>query len=136
MNSSTPDTVNVKDIEQGEFDRAIVDSKGRLVVVEFYTSTCPNCAAMVPVYEEVAGAMENDAVFYKVNANENQGLAMRFGIMGVPAFKFFCKGQEVAGIVGSTNVTALTNTVKDMVKHGSQCVSKSSIMRYEMDGYG
>ena len=126
----------VKDIDQTEFDKAIETSKNKLVVVEFYTKTCPNCAAMVPIYQEVAGGLQKDAEFYKIDANVNQELSMRFGIMGVPAFKFFCNGVEVAGIVGATNSTALANTVKDLVKHGTQCISKSTIIRYEMDGYG
>jgi len=133
---SPVENMPVRDIGQSEFDPEIEKSQNKLVVVEFYTTTCPNCAAMVPVFEEVASLMAKDAVFFTVNANENQELAMRFGVMGVPAFKFFCNGKEVAGTVGATNVTALSNTVKDLVKYGTQCISNSTILKYEMDGYG
>lgn len=133
---SPVENMPVRDIGQSEFDSVIEKSQNKLVVVEFYTETCPNCAAMVPVYEEVAKNMSRDADFFTVNASANQELALRFGVMGVPAFKFFCNGKEVAGTVGETNVTALTNTVKDLVKYGTQCISKSTILKYEMDGYG
>jgi len=126
----------VKDINQSEFDSKIEASKNKLVVVEFYTNTCPNCAAMIPVFKGVADELQKDAEFYTVDANANQELSVRFGIMGVPAFKFLCNGIEVAGTVGATNTTALANTVKDLVKHGTECISKSTIIRYEMDGYG
>ena len=126
----------VKELDQENFDAALETARGKLVVVEFYTRTCPICAGLVPVYEEVAGQLRQDARFYRVDATANQALSMRYGIMGVPAFKFFCKGREIAGTVGETNVTALANTVKDLIRRGSECVSNSTILRYEMDGYG
>ncbi len=126
----------VKELDSESFEKEITPSKAKLSVVEFYTRTCPVCASMVAVYDGVADSMQENADFYRVDAGSNQDLAMRFGIMGVPAFKFFCKGREIAGTVGETNITALSNTVKDLVKRGTECVSKSSILRYEMDGYG
>ncbi|MBU4071363.1 MAG: thioredoxin family protein [Candidatus Thermoplasmatota archaeon] len=124
---------NVKDVDQDNFEKVMNGSKGKLVVVEFYTQTCPNCKVMIPIYEQVAGEMSGKAIFTRVDSNRNMQLALRFGIMGVPAFKFFCHGKEVGGIVGTTNVTALANTVKDLIRHGAGC--KSTALIYEIDGY-
>jgi thioredoxin-like negative regulator of GroEL len=122
----------VSEIHQEMFEEFMKGSE-KLVIVEFYTQTCPNCQAMVPVYKEVARGMAGKAVFARVDSNRNMQLALRFGVMGVPAFKFFCHGKEIGGIVGVTNATALTNTVKDFIRHGSDCKSTSLI--YEIDGY-
>jgi thioredoxin-like negative regulator of GroEL len=123
----------ISEIGAEEFNN-LLKSEGRLLVVEFYTSTCPVCGAMAPIYQAVADELAGKAEFTKMNAQTNSSIASRFGIMGVPAFKFFCNGKEIGGIVGQTNATALGNTVKDFIRHGPGC--KSTALFHEMDGYG
>lgn len=124
---------NVIDMDSMKFSEVLGSTK-KLVAVEFYTPTCPICQAMVPVYSQVASELSGKALFTKVDASRNSELSSRFGIMGVPAFKFFCDGKELGGIVGMTNATALGNTVKDFIRHGATCKSTSLVL--EMDGYG
>lgn len=123
----------VVDLGQEKFDD-FLNKSDKLTVVEFFTATCPVCQSMVPVYSRVATELSGNAIFIRVDANRNAQLAQRFGVMGVPAIKFFCGGKEVGGIVGMTNATALANTVKDFIRHGAGC--KSTALVYEMDGYG
>jgi thioredoxin 1 len=127
------ETQAVSEINLEGFDELLGKSK-KIVVLEFYTTTCPICKAMAPIFSQVANELSSTAVFAKVNANQNPELAARFGVMGVPAFKLFCNGKEIGGIVGMTNATALGNTVKDFIRHGQGC--KSTALSYEMDGYG
>jgi len=125
----------VQDLDPATFGKAL-ESGDRLVVVEFYTNTCVNCAALKPVYEALSSEMGGEANFARVNAASNPSIAASFGIMGVPTIKFFCRGRPIGDIVGEVNATVLRNTIKDFIKHRVECVSKSSILRLEMDGYG
>jgi thiol-disulfide isomerase/thioredoxin len=125
----------IQKIDAADFDNLLKDSE-KLVVVEFYTTTCPNCAAIAPVYKEMAsGELAKDADFTMVNVESAQELSMRYGIMGVPTFKFFCKSKVIGEIVGAVNATILRNTIKDLIKHRDECVFKSTRISYEMDGY-
>ncbi|MCK5547576.1 MAG: thioredoxin family protein, partial [Thermoplasmata archaeon] len=72
----------------------------------------------------------------KIDAETFTTLAIRFGIMATPTFKFFCKGAPVGELVGDVNETLLRNTVKDMIRHRHECTSKSTRLVYELDGYG
>jgi len=114
----------------------ILDTTKKLVVVEFYTSTCPNCRIMEPVLEEIAEELKEIAEFTRVNAQTNPALAASHGIMGVPTFKFFCQGRSIGELVGALPATILRNTIKDLVKRRSECISKSTPVSYEIDGYG
>lgn len=68
-------------------------------VVDFYTSGCPVCEKLSPVFEELS--MEyNDLAFYKVNLDEDITLAERYGIDHVPALMLFKDGQAVKTNVG------------------------------------
>jgi len=126
-------SVSISDVGPAEFD-ALMKNRDKLLVVEFYTTTCPVCRAMAPVYQAVADDLAGKADFVKIDAHLNTSLSARFGVMGVPAFKFFCNGKEIGSIVGQTNATALGNTVKDFIRHGPGC--RSTAIFHEMDGYG
>ena len=126
---------SVSELDPASFGKAL-ESGDRLVVVEFYTNTCPNCAALRPVYEALSVEMGREALFARLNAADHAEVARRFGIMGVPTIKFFCRGRPVGDIVGEVNATVLRNTIKDFIRHRSDCVSRSTALWTEMDGYG
>jgi thioredoxin 1 len=126
---------NVLELDPSSFGKAL-ESGDRLVVVEFYTKTCSNCAALAPVYEALSAEMGMEASFARLNAADHAELAMKFGVMGVPTIKFFCRGRPIGDIVGEVNATVLRNTIKDFIRHRVECVSKSTVLRTEIDGYG
>jgi thioredoxin 1 len=126
---------NVQELDPASFGKAL-DSGDRLVVVEFYTNTCSNCAALAPIYDALAREMGREASFTRVNANAQIALAQKFGVMGVPTIKFFCKGRPIGDIVGEVNATVLRNTIKDFIRHRTECITKSTALWTEMDGYG
>lgn len=125
----------ITELDSAGFDKTLKGTD-QLIIVEFYTTTCPSCRAIEPVYLELAKELGKDAVFAKSNIQLNMDLGARFGIMGVPTFKFFCKEKPVGEIVGSINATILRNTIKDFIKHKTECATKSTRISYEMDGYG
>ena len=124
----------VQEIYEGTFDELLA-STDKLIVVQFYQDSCPNCHALAPIYKEVAEKQGQDAVFTKVDVRRNMQLAMRFGIMATPTIKFFCGQQSISELVGMTNQTILENTVKDLIRHKNECVSSSTKISYDIDGY-
>lgn len=125
----------IKELNDESFNKLLQDTD-KFVAVMFYTTTCPNCRAIEPVYNDLSDELKRDAIFTKVNAEQNMSLAAQFGIMGVPTFKFFCNSKPIGEIVGAINTTILRNTIKDLIRHRTECVEKSTRINYEMDGYG
>ncbi len=123
----------VKDIDENAFND-LIQSNRKLLVVEFYTRTCPVCKSMEPIFQNVAREMKDEATFIKIDASKNQSLAAFYGIMGVPTFKFFCGKEIMREFQGEMNHTILKNTIKDLIKHMSQCKTRSKV--FEIDGYG
>jgi thioredoxin-like negative regulator of GroEL len=128
-------TDKIIELDDASFDET-VNKSDKLIIVEFYTTTCPNCAAIAPVYSKMSEELEKEAVFAKINVERNTMVATRYAVMGVPTFKFFCKNKTIGGIVGSVNATMLRNTIKDYVRHRLECATKQTPMVFEMDGYG
>jgi len=80
------------------------------VVVDFWASWCGPCQMMIPVFDAVAGETEG-VKFCKMNVDECQETAGKYGIMSIPAFKIF-KGGEIAGeILGAMDKAAFAAEV-------------------------
>lgn len=66
------------------------------LVVDFWASWCGPCQMMAPAYEAAAKILEPQVRLAKVNTEEQQGLAARFGITSIPTLIVFRGGHEVA----------------------------------------
>jgi thioredoxin 1 len=55
---------------------------------------------MAPTFEALAGEYEGKVTFAKLNTDENEGIAERYGIRSIPTLLFFQDGREVARLIG------------------------------------
>ena len=124
----------IKKIGSNNFADVIKESD-KLVIVEFYSDTCAQCKAIAPVYTGLSRELKDYALFTQLDIGTNVRLSQDLGVMGTPTFKFFCAGRSIGEIVGAINATILRNTIKDMVRHKNECLTKSTPINYEMDGY-
>ena len=69
------------------------------VLVDFWAEWCGPCHAVAPVLERIAD--ERDLKLVKVNIDENQDLAMRYGIQSIPNMMLFEGGAPKASAVGA-----------------------------------
>jgi thioredoxin 1 len=82
------------------------------VVVDFWADWCMPCRIMAPVMDELAQAYAGKARFGKVNVDENQPIASRYGIMSIPHFLIFKNGTRVEKIVGAVGRGPLEAALK------------------------
>lgn len=73
---------------------------GKLCLVDFWATWCGPCKMLAPVIEELAAQYEGKVTVAKVDVDDNQELAVRFGVMSIPTVILFKDGQEVARQVG------------------------------------
>lgn len=87
----------VKEVNQAEFDELL--NAGKTLVCDFWASWCGPCRMLAPVMEDVSECFA-DAEFVKVNVDENEGLAARYGVMSIPFVAVFKGGKLTAKSVG------------------------------------
>lgn len=80
------------------FDGEIMKD-GITAIVDFYADWCGPCKMFAPVFEQLAGETDG-VVFAKVNVDEAEALAIRFGVMSIPTVIAFRNGAEIARNVG------------------------------------
>ena len=80
------------------FENEVIKSE-KPVLVDFWAPWCGPCRMLSPVVDEIAEENSNIKVG-KVNVDEQEELAMRFGIMSIPTLIVFKNGEVVKKTMG------------------------------------
>ena len=86
------------DVTDETFENEVLQS-GEPVLVDFWAEWCGPCHAVAPVLERIAE--ERQLKLVKVNIDENQELAIRYGIQSIPNMVLFESGAPKAAAVGA-----------------------------------
>jgi thioredoxin 2 len=82
------------------------------VVVDFWAEWCGPCKMMAPQFEQAAAQMEPQVRFAKLDTEEAQATAARFGIRSIPTLALFKNGREVARQAGAMSAADIVRWVQ------------------------
>jgi thioredoxin 1 len=99
------------ELNDKDFQKTI--SKG-LTLVDFWAPWCAPCRMQGPIVNELANEMHEHAQICKMDVDQNQGTARKYGIKSIPTIMVFKDGQMVKQFVG---VKAKVELKKELEKH-------------------
>jgi|SRR6187200_2925076 thioredoxin 1 len=83
-----------------DFQTEVLDSD-KPVLVDFWAEWCGPCHAVAPVLDRIVEERGEELKLVKVNIDEEQELAQRYGVMSIPTMILFRDGEPAAAAIGA-----------------------------------
>ena len=100
----------VKYVTFNELEELIAGEKP--VVCDFWATWCGPCRMLAPGFEDVSDKFEGKAEFVKIDVDENEDAAVKYGITSIPNIIIFKNGKAAANNLGLVPENALTAFVE------------------------
>ena len=100
------------ELTAANFDETV---KEGVSMVDFWAPWCGPCRMIAPVIEELAADFEGKAKICKVNTDEEQDLAVKYGIRSIPTILFMKDGNVVDQMVGASSKQAFTDKINSLL---------------------
>ncbi len=84
-------------------------------MVDFWAEWCGPCKMMLPIVEELSNEFEGKITVAKVDVDNNQGTAAKFGIRNIPTILFFKGGAVVDKQVGAVPKASLVEKINKLL---------------------
>src|SRR5437868_15160350 len=105
---------HVTEVSDNSFEKDVLESD-QPVLVDFWAAWCAPCRMIAPTVEAVAEEHKGSATVVKLNVDENQATAQRYGIKGIPTLILFRGGKEEERVVSAVSKESLTRLFE---RHG------------------
>ena len=98
-------------VTDNSFDSDVLKSE-LPVLVDFWATWCGPCRMIAPIVEELAGEYQGKAKVCKVDVDNNQNIAMKYGIRSIPTLLIFKGGEVVDSIIGAVPKAKIEGQLK------------------------
>lgn len=107
---------DIINVTEANFDYEVIDfSHNNPVVVDFWADWCVPCKMLDPILRKLILERRGEFRLAKVNVDENQNLAMRFNIRGIPAVKAFREGAIVGEFSGVQQESKVRKFLEEVI---------------------
>lgn len=89
-------TITMENVQQ----ELLEASKSKLIMIDFWADWCEPCKQLMPVLEKLANEYSEHLTLAKINVDEQQNIAMQFGVKNLPTVALFRDGQPIDGFSG------------------------------------
>ena len=98
-------------LNKENFENEVLKSD-KIVLVDFWATWCGPCQMIAPVVEEIA--KQGKVKVGKVNVDDEQELAIEYGVMSIPTLIFFKNGNKVKEVVGFYSKSELEEIINEL----------------------
>ena len=97
-------------VTESTFEQEVLNSD-KPVIVDFWAEWCGPCHAVAPVLDKIVEERGDEVKLVKVNIDEEQELAAKYGIASIPTMILFKDGEPAAAAIGAQPKNALEKSL-------------------------
>ncbi len=98
--------MNIKSIEESDYDKEVLQSKG-VTCVKFYAPWCGPCRMLSQVMEGIEDSKYDAINVVEVNVDDAPNISRKLGVMSIPTMAFYVDGAHTETVVGFRNAPQL-----------------------------
>jgi thioredoxin 2 len=98
---------------------ALVGQQQVPVLVDFWAPWCAPCLNFAPTFKAAAGKFTGQAIFAKVDTEEEQALGQQFAIRSIPTLIAFFRGREIGRVSGALPAGELDRLVQQVIERAA-----------------
>ena len=102
--------MSVLKISSENYEEEVLKSE-KPVLIDFYADWCGPCKMMAPIIDEIAKQKADSVKVGKVNVDENQDLAMEYGVMSIPTIVILKNGTVEKTFVGVRDKSEILDAI-------------------------
>jgi putative thioredoxin len=121
-------SANAYDVTVADFDEKVLAASQRVpVVVDFWAPWCQPCRLLKPILEKLAAEYNGKLILAKLNSDENQEIAARYGVRGIPAVKAFVGGQQVDEFTGALPESQVREFIERLIPSPAELLRQEAL---------
>jgi thioredoxin 1 len=97
-------------VTESTFEQEVTNSETP-VIVDFWAEWCGPCHAVAPVLDKIVEERAGEVKLVKVNIDQEQGLAAKYGVSSIPTMILFKGGEPAAAAIGAQPKGALERSL-------------------------
>ncbi len=101
-------------ISDDNFENEVLKSD-QPVLIDFWATWCGPCRAIAPIVEELASEYDGMVKFGKLDVDNNQDTAIKYGVRSIPTLLVFKNGQVKERIVGAVPKTQIVQKLLSVI---------------------
>ncbi len=112
-NQAMPVTIiEIKSVE--EFNKILKDYPNNIIIIDFWAVWCGPCMFFAPVFKKLHEEFKNEFIFIKVNVDENNAIAMKYSITGIPTTLYIKNGDVINKAIGALNYEQMKQVLEKL----------------------
>ncbi|MDO8933563.1 MAG: tetratricopeptide repeat protein [Rhodocyclaceae bacterium] len=124
-------TNHAYDVTVADFDQKVLAASHQApVLVDFWAPWCQPCTILKPILEKLAAELGGQFILAKVNSDENQDLAVRYGVRSIPAVKAFVGGQMVDEFTGALPEAQIREFLEGLIPSPAEPLRQEALAAY------